>query len=107
MIRRPPRSTLFPYTTLFRSRVDYRDAPDPAVVGPLALGQRAGIPGRGPLGEELDHVDLLAIRGDGDAVGLGTDVFNGIDHAIPHGVDDRNGFRGLIGNIESFAIRGQ
>src|SRR2546430_7553484 len=26
MIRRPPRSTLFPYTTLFRSRAD---APDP------------------------------------------------------------------------------
>src|SRR5690348_17805024 len=24
MIRRPPRSTLFPYTTLFRSRVDLR-----------------------------------------------------------------------------------
>src|SRR2546426_2101889 len=24
MIRRPPRSTLFPYTTLFRSRVDKR-----------------------------------------------------------------------------------
>src|SRR2546426_7995806 len=24
MIRRPPRSTLFPYTTLFRSRVDQR-----------------------------------------------------------------------------------
>src|SRR5256885_11098051 len=27
MIRRPPRSTLFPYTTLFRSRVDHRRAP--------------------------------------------------------------------------------
>src|SRR2546426_3679390 len=26
MIRRPPRSTLFPYTTLFRSVVDPRDA---------------------------------------------------------------------------------
>src|SRR2546429_8818115 len=26
MIRRPPRSTLFPYTTLFRSRVRYRTA---------------------------------------------------------------------------------
>src|SRR3712207_9100734 len=26
MIRRPPRSTLFPYTTLFRSRVPRRDA---------------------------------------------------------------------------------
>src|SRR2546430_9528404 len=25
MIRRPPRSTLFPYTTLFRSRVDIGD----------------------------------------------------------------------------------
>ena len=24
MIRRPPRSTLFPYTTLFRSRLDFR-----------------------------------------------------------------------------------
>src|SRR2546427_13199668 len=26
MIRRPPRSTLFPYTTLFRSHVPYRGA---------------------------------------------------------------------------------
>src|SRR3712207_7002624 len=28
MIRRPPRSTLFPYTTLFRSRVDGGGPPD-------------------------------------------------------------------------------
>src|SRR5437764_13022922 len=28
MIRRPPRSTLFPYTTLFRSLVELRPAPD-------------------------------------------------------------------------------
>src|SRR5438034_1946020 len=27
MIRRPPRSTLFPYTTLFRSKVQRPDAP--------------------------------------------------------------------------------
>src|ERR1039458_10060979 len=27
MIRRPPRSTLFPYTTLFRSHVEEEDAP--------------------------------------------------------------------------------
>src|SRR3712207_8484463 len=26
MIRRPPRSTLFPYTTLFRSRIDLAEA---------------------------------------------------------------------------------
>src|SRR3712207_6930441 len=29
MIRRPPRSTLFPYTTLFRSRPDARGRPEP------------------------------------------------------------------------------
>src|SRR2546429_7020173 len=28
MIRRPPRSTLFPYTTLFRSREQHRDDRD-------------------------------------------------------------------------------
>src|SRR3712207_694178 len=30
MIRRPPRSTLFPYTTLFRSQVDASGAGDPS-----------------------------------------------------------------------------
>src|SRR2546430_4315630 len=29
MIRRPPRSTLFPYTTLFRSEADATDPPTP------------------------------------------------------------------------------
>src|SRR5438876_4495269 len=33
MIRRPPRSTLFPYTTLFRSHVPERLAPEPATIG--------------------------------------------------------------------------
>src|SRR5206468_8825041 len=32
MIRRPPRSTLFPYTTLFRSHVDGAASPHDAVV---------------------------------------------------------------------------
>src|SRR3712207_8071481 len=42
MIRRPPRSTLFPYTTLFRSL--YPLIPDRA--GPLVdLGSGAGFPG--------------------------------------------------------------
>src|SRR2546430_10851422 len=31
MIRRPPRSTLFPYTTLFRSRQRFRDLPEALV----------------------------------------------------------------------------
>src|SRR5258707_10405364 len=37
MIRRPPRSTLFPYTTLFRSRRD------PGDHGPGAHGQRGEV----------------------------------------------------------------
>src|SRR5258708_20742408 len=50
MIRRPPRSTLFPYTTLFRSPPDrhaaaVRTQPVPAFLGPwpasAAGGQRA------------------------------------------------------------------
>src|SRR3712207_7417164 len=34
MIRRPPRSTLFPYTTLFRSRM---------AGGPIAVARRGGL----------------------------------------------------------------
>src|SRR3712207_8418963 len=44
MIRRPPRSTLFPYTTLFRSRGDHARALGDAVDGHLdaADESRAG-----------------------------------------------------------------
>src|SRR2546421_2005753 len=42
MIRRPPRSTLFPYTTLFRSR--YRPPP---LVAPTTAYMRAGALGDG------------------------------------------------------------
>src|SRR5436309_7474510 len=38
LIRRPPRSTLFPYTTLFRSRARLRSGPDPR--GRTALPRR-------------------------------------------------------------------
>src|SRR5258705_8703422 len=34
MIRRPPRSTLFPYTTLFRSTDDREREPDASDLGP-------------------------------------------------------------------------
>src|SRR2546422_11729154 len=40
MIRRPPRSTLFPYTTLFRShREEYREQTDRAVLAPQKRGR--------------------------------------------------------------------
>src|SRR2546422_4699732 len=42
MIRRPPRSTLFPYTTLFRSSAHRREC-----------GRRPSSPGRSPLSSTL------------------------------------------------------
>src|SRR3712207_7479189 len=46
MIRRPPRSTLFPYTTLFRSGGEYRifavGLAHPAAIGKLGVDQIAG-----------------------------------------------------------------
>src|SRR2546425_8845673 len=45
MIRRPPRSTLFPYTTLFRSRLPLRGRAAPRVPRPrlrLLLRERRG-----------------------------------------------------------------
>src|SRR2546422_7877757 len=46
MIRRPPRSTLFPYTTLFRSHYDHspRDAQRRAFAAQLALAAELGKP---------------------------------------------------------------
>src|SRR2546427_8792890 len=40
MIRRPPRSTLFPYTTLFRSHFRYTPVPDWPPLAWLACGHR-------------------------------------------------------------------
>src|SRR5256885_10936602 len=40
MIRRPPRSTLFPYTTLFRSRAGHADGVHGARLRPGALSLR-------------------------------------------------------------------
>src|SRR3712207_8007479 len=48
MIRRPPRSTLFPYTTLFRSRRRMRRGRVPAVRGPAVRRVRLVEPRRGP-----------------------------------------------------------
>src|SRR6266852_5104271 len=48
MIRRPPRSTLFPYTTLFRSLLPPARADDG-----VAVDQH--LPGEGPVGRGLVH----------------------------------------------------
>src|SRR2546430_4767043 len=56
MIRRPPRSTLFPYTTLFRSQLEFlseglckvsdADSAIPRLVDFVAAGFRAPVPRR-------------------------------------------------------------
>src|SRR5690349_25025900 len=57
MIRRPPRSTLFPYTTLFRSRVPAFLAPAKVPVGDVSVG-------RLHLGRSEEHTSELQSRRD-------------------------------------------
>src|SRR3712207_6732841 len=69
MIRRPPRSTLFPYTTLFRAHVAARDAEHERLV---ALDQREEhglIPGA----QRLDDRGVVLEDGDVGRVGHGYD----------------------------------
>src|SRR3712207_7205093 len=54
MIRRPPRSTLFPYTTLFRSVGDDADGDEPAGHGDPA--PRDGAPPANPSGAHRGEV---------------------------------------------------
>src|SRR3712207_9293077 len=66
MIRRPPRSTLFPYTTLFRSRRPGRAGPrDRRAAG-------ADLPGPGPRGRQAAGGALDGPADDGGAAPLPT-----------------------------------
>src|SRR3712207_8099378 len=55
MIRRPPRSTLFPYTTLFRSAPAPVPGEAPELAVPLQLAQRAGVALQ-PVGDDLPRL---------------------------------------------------
>src|SRR3712207_8153458 len=73
MIRRPPRSTLFPYTTLFRSGID-REVPGALVHAvdqtPLTVTGRCGV-ARGLVGPGGVRGGPLGGRGVGGAAGRG------------------------------------
>src|SRR2546422_6480303 len=58
MIRRPPRSTLFPYTTLFRSRRPHREGVGRHDVAHRELARQL----HGVEGREVDHL-LRRLRG--------------------------------------------
>src|SRR3989442_2572658 len=59
MIRRPPRSTLFPYTTLFRSS-DGRSTANPRTPNAFASAGRSGFPNSRKRSEE--HTSELQSR---------------------------------------------
>src|SRR3712207_7789017 len=65
MIRRPPRSTLFPYTTLFRSEMDHRTKNNFQIVTSLLTLQanRAGSDEvKGALMEAAERLDRKSTR---------------------------------------------
>src|SRR3712207_8153059 len=68
MIRRPPRSTLFPYTTLFRSHVGQPQPPAPLGVDDDGAGLLLGLLEHGRAGESGGGVRVAP--GVGAGVGL-------------------------------------
>src|SRR3712207_7860786 len=58
MIRRPPRSTLFPYTTLFRSDVESLENLTPAII---VDQERMGANARSTVGTATDAYDMLRV----------------------------------------------
>src|SRR3989449_10365508 len=82
MIRRPPRSTLFPYTTLFRSRRGHESAHEPeAVEHHLHYGHEA-VSGAGGVGNDVVLGRVVAVvvhaHHDRDVLALG----RGGDHDL-------------------------
>src|SRR2546421_5912386 len=67
MIRRPPRSTLFPYTTLFRSLLQ-AGAGRAVLRAHLRSGEGLGVPLRQVQADPLPRRDLRSLRRRGDAV---------------------------------------
>src|SRR2546425_5252150 len=93
MIRRPPRSTLFPYTTLFRSRLGPRGGPLPVPRLPAPEGRRTPPPAR-PRGGE--RVDDGAVRGAAARGGPAGRPRGGVRAGAPRrrGARDDEGVRG-------------
>src|SRR2546426_9123548 len=60
MIRRPPRSTLFPYTTLFRSHIGFTVVEGPEIETPYYNFEALNIPEFHPVRDDMDtfYIDL-------------------------------------------------
>src|SRR5260370_575833 len=69
MIRRPPRSTLFPYTTLFRSAGQLRRGQRPAAAAVVGAGRQGGVARHAAEG---DRQRLVVLAGAIGSAHLGT-----------------------------------
>src|SRR3712207_9390269 len=83
MIRRPPRSTLFPYTTLFRSYGGERLA-GPDQVDEGRRRRRAGEAREPPVAElRLDGAGPVAVDDPGDRADVAHGLRRGREHLAP------------------------
>src|SRR2546430_9270035 len=78
MIRRPPRSTLFPYTTLFRSPRDRG-----ALVGSQGQSAKA----------RLAEIRFIGERSPGEPVASRREICRGVAHPSAHASKDRKSTR--------------
>src|SRR5260370_31818129 len=77
MIRRPPRSTLFPYTTLFRSLLQVLDERLRDVLAVRVVEAHRGDPRHRPLGDDLGRAPPLHRRRRGDAEDVRVELVGG------------------------------
>src|SRR2546422_59749 len=82
MIRRPPRSTLFPYTTLFRSGIPFQDALKKA--DEVLLHATQGISGLITVTGivNVDFADVRTVMQNGGAAIMGTGMGRGENRAM-------------------------
>src|SRR5438132_7697491 len=93
MIRRPPRSTLFPYTTLFRSDV-VGDGAEFHSGGDIGAALDEGIPDAGTVSEDVD--EFFNPDGILDGVRLTGKHFER-PHGAERAVDEERNIIGLYG----------
>src|SRR5256885_558197 len=90
MIRRPPRSTLFPYTTLFRSGATFVTLDGDIVRGPLLIGGKTegATPGVFSLKRQLSDLESLHGFEETRAGGIAAELA-GIEDELRLAEDDR------------------
>src|ERR1035438_8761461 len=96
MIRRPPISTLFPYTTLFRSRMDRGYVPFGRYAGAVRRCQAAW-GGRGGTAADLRTHRRESLPRTGGAGGVGREYSGGGRRLVHHGAGAEGAQRGRVG----------